>query len=260
MEVDALIIEGATPFIKNLIKCIHEADLDENGLLLSPLAGSRAVLTKRQKELGVLLLDFGGGTSGLVVFEEGDIMHCQVLPVGSLHITNDIAIGLRTSIETAEKIKLGYGCARSGTVGKKEMIDLTKLGEAEGEVFRHQVAEIIEARVSEILDLVNKELKKIDRAGLLPAGVVLVGGGAKLPGLIELTKEKLRLPVQVGLPEGLEGVTGQINDPAFATVCGLILSALTDEIKTESERPFADLAQVGPTINKIKKWLKGFMP
>lgn len=260
LEVDALIIEGATPFIKNLIKCVHEADLDENGLLLSPLAGSRAVLTKRQKELGVLLLDFGGGTSGLVVFEEGDIMHCQILPVGSMHITNDIAIGLRVSIETAEKIKLGYGGARSEAVGKKEMIDLTKLGEAEGEVFRHQVAEIIEARVSEILDLVNKELKKIDRAGLLPAGVVLVGGGAKLPGLVELTKEKLRLPVQIGMPEGLEGVTGQINDPTFATVCGLILSALTDEIKAESERPFADLPRVGPIINKIKKWLKGFMP
>ncbi len=260
LEVDALIIEGSTPFIKNLIKCVHEADLDENGLLLSPLAGSRAVLTKRQKELGVLLLDFGGGTSGLAVFEEGEIMHCQILPVGSLHITNDIAIGLRTSIETAEKIKLGYGSVSPSTVGKKEMIDLAKLGEEAGEVFRHEVAEIIEARVSEILDLVNKELKKIDRAGLLPAGVVLVGGGAKLPGLIELTKEKLRLPVQVGLPEGLEGVTGQINDPAFATVCGLILSALTDEIKAESERPFVDLSQVGPTINKIKKWLKGFMP
>ncbi|TSC53632.1 MAG: cell division protein FtsA [Parcubacteria group bacterium LiPW_39] len=260
LEVDALIVEGATPFIKNLIKCVHEADLDENGLLLSPLADSQAVLNKRQKELGVLLLDFGGGTSGLVVYEEGDIMHCQILPVGSTHITNDIAIGLRIPIETAEKIKLEYGSALPDTVGKKETIDLTKLGEPEGQVSRYQVAEIIEARVSEILDLVHKELKKIDRAGLLPAGIVLVGGGAKLPGLVELTKEKLKLPVQIGMPEGLEGVADQINDPTFATVCGLILSAFTDEIKVASDRPFADFHQVGPTINKIKKWLKGFLP
>lgn len=260
LEVDALIVEGSTPFIKNLIKCVREADLDENGLLLSPLADSRAVLSKKQKELGVLLLDFGGGTSGLAVFEEGDIIHCQILPVGSMHITNDIAIGLRVSIETAEKIKLEYGSVLPDTIGKKEMIDLTKLGESEGQVSRCQVVEIIEARVSEILDLVNKELKKIDRAGLLPAGVVLVGGGAKLTGLVELTKEKLKLPVQVGMPDGLEGVAEQINDSSLATVCGLILSALSDEIKPESEHPFAGLSQVGPTVNKIKKWLKGFLP
>ena len=192
LEVDALIIEGATPFIKNLVKCVREADVEEAGLLLSCVADSNAVLTKRQKELGVLLLDLGGGTTSLAVYEEGDILHCQVLPVGSMHITNDLAIGLRTSIDTAEKIKPEYGSASPDSIGKKEMVDLVRLGEAEGQVARLQVAEIIEARVNEILDLVNKELKRIDRAGLLPAGVVLVGGGAKLPGLVELTKKKLK--------------------------------------------------------------------
>lgn len=259
LEIDTLIIEGSTPYIKNLIKCVHEADIEENGFLLAPLADSKAVLTKRQRELGVLLLDFGGGTTGLTVFEEGDILHCQILPVGSMHITNDIAIGLRTSIETAEKIKLEYGSVLPN-FAKKEMIDLTRLGETDGQVSRQQVTEIIEARVGEILDLVNKELKKIDRAGLLPAGVVLVGGGAKLPGLIEFTKEKLRLPVQIGYPQGLEGIVDQIDDPAFATVCGLINSALAEEIKPDSGRRFEGFPLGGPAVSRAKKWLKGFIP
>jgi len=262
LEVDALIVEGSTPFVKNLIKCVREAGLDADGLLLAPLADSQAVLTKRQKELGVMLLDLGGGTSGLTVYEEGDIIHCQILPVGSMHITNDIAIGLRASIEVAEKIKLQYG---SLTVpNKKEMIDLAKLGETDGQVSRHQVVEIMEARVGEILDMVNKELKKIDRVGLLPAGVVLVGGGAKLPGLVEMTKEKLRLPVHLGYPQGLEGVVDQVDDPAFATVCGLIISALNEEDQTESARrslgKFKGLKSAGSAVASVKKWLKNLLP
>lgn len=259
LEIDALLVEGSTPFIKNLIKCVREADLDENGLLLAPLAAGNAVLAKRQRELGVLLLDLGGGTTGMAVYEEGDILHCQILPIGGTHVTNDIAIGLRTSIEAAEKIKIEYGSALPHAVGKKEMIDLTRLGEPEGQVSRQQVAEIIEARVSEILELVHKELKKIDRAGLLPAGVVLVGGGAKLPGIVELTKERLKLPVHVGFPQGLEGIVDQIDDPSFATVCGLVVSALNDEIKGEGRSHF-ELPSVGPTVEKIRKWIKGFMP
>lgn len=260
LEIDALIVEGSTPFVKNLIKCVRDSGIDEAGLLLSPLADSRAVLTKRQKELGVLLLDLGGGTTGLSVFEEGDILHCQILPVGSMHITNDIAIGLRTSIETAEKLKLEYGSALPETVSKKEMIDLTRVGEAEGQASRLQIAEIIEARVCELLDLVNKELKKIDRAGLLPAGVVLVGGGAKLSGLVELVKEKLKLPVQIGFPQGMEGVVDQVDDPGFATVCGLIFSALNDEVKSNNRNPFEKLPDFAPTVERIKKWVKGFIP
>ena len=207
------------------------------------------------------MLDLGGGTTSLAVYEEGDILHCQVLPVGSMHITNDLAIGLRTSIDTAEKIKLEYGSASPDSIGKKEMVDLVRLGEAEGQVARLQVAEIIEARVNEILDLVNKELKRIDRAGLLPAGVVLVGGGAKLPGLVELTKEKLKLPARIGYPQGLEGIIDQIDDPEFATCCGLIISALSDDIQPEGRGAFDNLAgNFAPTVGKIKKWIKGFAP
>ena len=259
LEVDALLIEGATPHIKNLIKCVREAKIEEDGLLLSPLAVSKAALTKRQKELGVLSLDLGGGTTGLTVFEESDILHCYVLPVGGTHITNDIAIGLRIPIETAEKIKLEYGSALARSVGKREMIDLTKLGESEGEAARQQVAEIIEDRVNEIFDLVNKELKKINRVGFLPAGVVITGGGAKLRGLVDLAKEKLKLPAQIGFPQDLEGIVDQVDDPSFATAVGLIFSALSDEQIIKSGSHF-DLPIISDTVEQLKKWFKGFLP
>jgi len=261
LEVDALIVEGLSPYIKNLVKCIREAGLYDDGLLLGPLAAGYAALNKRQKELGVLLLDLGGGTTGMTVYEEGDILHCQILPVGSAHITNDIAIGLRISVDAAEKIKIQYGSAAPQNIGKREIIDLSKFDDVQEQVSRLQVAEIIEARAGEIFDLVNKELKKIDRAGLLPAGAVLVGGGAKLTGLVDLAKEKLKLPVQVGYPQGVEGVVDEITDASFTTVCGLILSALTEEMTRETNSGrFGELPSISPAINKVKKWLKGFLP
>ncbi|MBL7053404.1 MAG: cell division protein FtsA [Candidatus Portnoybacteria bacterium] len=261
LEVDTLIIEGSSPFIKNLSKCISEAGLEIEGMVLSPLAASRAALSKRQKELGVLALDLGGGTVGLTVFEEGEILHSCVLPVGSSHITSDIAIGLRGGIDLAEKVKLEYGSALTSEINKKDMIDLSKLGlEEKGIVPRIEVVQIIEARLSEILELANKELKMIDRQGLLPAGVVLLGGGAKIQGLVDLTKETLKLPVQVGFPLELEGIVDEINDPAFATVIGLILWSLDKNIHGVRKGISLPQFSVNSTVGKIKSWMRGFLP
>jgi cell division protein FtsA len=261
LEVDALIIEGSTPFIKNLTKCIGEAGLEIEELVLAPLAASRAALSKRQKELGVLVLDLGGGTAGLTVFEEGDIIHSCILPVGSSHITNDIAIGLRSDIDLAEKVKLEYGSALVSEINKKDMIDLSKLGSREAEMIpRAQVVEIIEARLSEILELANKELKKIDRQGLLPAGVVLLGGGAKVPGLVDLAKKELKLPVQVGFPLELEGIVDEVEDPVFATAIGLVLWSMDNQIKLGSQGISLSEFSVGSTVGKVKRWLRGFLP
>lgn len=262
LEVDALIIEGATPFIKNLTKCISEVGLEIEGLVLAPLAASRATLTKRQKELGVLALDLGGGTASLTVFEEGDIIYSCVLPIGSSHITSDIAIGLRSNIDLAEKVKLEYGSALVSEISKKDNINLSKLtGEEKGVIPRVQVAEIIEARLSEVFDLVNKELKKIDRQGLLPAGVVLLGGGAKIPSLVDLAKEGLKLPAQVGFPLELEGIVEEVDDPAFATAIGLILWSIDERVKSGrlTVIPFSRFS-ISSTVNKIKSWLRGFLP
>jgi len=261
LEVDVLILDGSTPFIKNLLKAIGEAEIETEALVPSPLAAAKAVLDRRQKELGVLVLDLGSATTGFCVFEEGDIIDSCVLPVGSDHITNDLAIGLRTSIDVAEKIKLEYGSVLPDEINKKETISLEKLGGEPGNVSRQKVAEIIEARVAEIFDLAQKRLKQIDRAGLLPAGVVLVGGGAKLPGLVDLAKERLRLPAQIGFPVNFEGVIEEVDDPCFATVLGLILCAgeQSEELRGRRSNVF-DFSSLAPVVKKFKNWFKSFLP
>lgn len=260
LEADTILIEGATPSIKNLAKCLQESDISIDNLVLSGLAAAKSVLTKRQKELGVLVLDFGGGTTGFTAFEEGDIMHTCVLPIGGSHITNDLAIGLRTSVDVAEKVKLEFGSALPSAISKKENVDLSKLDAGEEEnISRKYVAEIIHARLNEIFDLANKELKRIDRQGLLPAGVVLAGGGAKMPGIVEMAKEELRLPIQVGYPIGVEGVLNRVDDPSFATAIGLILWGFQEYGGTMARRknPFADFNK---SFANLQKWFKAFIP
>jgi len=259
LEVDAIVIEGGTPHIKNITKAVQEAGLEIVGLIASPLASSRAVLAKRQKELGVLVLDLGGGTAGLTIFEEGDIVHNYILPIGSSHVTNDIAIGLRSDIDLAEKIKLEYGTSLATEINKKDAINLAKLSlEEKGTVSRLEVAQIIEARLCEVLDLTNKELKRVDRQGLLPAGVVLVGGGAKMPGLVDLTKDKLKLPAQIGFPIELEGVVEEVDDPSFATAVGLVLWGI--DVSADRGHQGLSLSGGSGILSKIINWIKGFLP
>jgi len=220
------------------------------------------VLTKKQKELGVVLIDLGGGTTGIVVFEEGDLVSSSILPLGSMHITNDLAIGLRTSVETAEKVKLQHGQAEMREVKKDVEIDLSKIDkQEEGRVSSKHVAEIIEARMEEILDLVNRDLKRINRDGQLPAGAILTGSGAKLPGVVELAKKQLRLPVQIGAPGAVATVIDRVNDPGFATAVGLILWANEFLLgSTRTVNKFARSVLENDTVNNLRKWFKSFLP
>lgn len=267
LEVDALVIESSSVHVKNISKCIYQTNIEIDDLVLEPLAAAKAVLTKKQKELGVVLINIGGGTTSLAVFEEGDLVHTAIIPVGAAHITNDIAIGLRTSIEVAEKIKLEYGSALVRDVDKKEGIDLAKIDSAEdGVVSRYHVAEIIEARFEEIFSLVQKELKLIGKAGLLPAGAVLVGGGAKMTHTCDLAKEVLGLPVQIGFPLGLGGILDKVDDPTFATVAGLVLwseqqsSTVNGEGFMRSKTVEMFTRGTGDTVNKVKGLFKKFLP
>ena len=185
LEVDALIITGSTPFIRNLSKCVNQAGIEIAGAVASPLAAAEAVLNRRQKELGVVVIDIGVGTTDIAVYEEDQLIFISTLPVGAGHITNDIAIGLKTSIEVAEKVKREYGTAVAKDVSLKKEINLSRINKnEEGTIKAKEIAEIIEARMEEIFNLVNKELRKVKRDGMLPAGAVLTGGGAKLPGKI----------------------------------------------------------------------------
>ena len=263
LEVDTLIIEGLTPYIKNLRKCLTKAGVEIEELVLNVLAASQTVLSRKEKELGVLVLDLGGGTAGMTVYEERKLLHVHILPIGSSHITNDIAIGLRASIEVAEKVKLNYGSCLPDEIDKKDVIDLSKIDEKEeGTANRRDVAKIIEARIDEIFSLVNKELKKIDRERLLPSGVVLVGGGAKISGIIDLAKDRLRLPVQLGYPQEIDGLIDKIDDPTFTTVVGLIFWALEMRGGKGEERTFlpSRFPSSINTINKIKRWFRNFLP
>jgi len=267
LEVDAMIIEGSTPFIKNLTKCFEQSKIDVQEYILTSLAASKSTLTKRQKELGVILVDIGGGTTSMAVYEENELLHTAILPVGGSHITNDVAIGLRTSIDIAEKVKIEYGSALPGEISKKDDINLAEIDpNEEGIVSRHHVAEIIEARLEEIFSLINKELKIIGRERLLPGGVVLVGGTSKIPGAVDLAKSVLGLPAQTGFPISLGGLVDKVDDPSFVTAIGLILWGLEGMTQEKSGgfmngRIAGNISNsVSGSVSGVKKWLEKFLP
>jgi len=250
LEVDAHVITGSTPFIKNLRRTVEQAGVAIAGFVLAPLAASKAVMSKKQKELGVVLIDIGAGTTGIVVFEEGDIYHSAVLPIGSEHITSDIAIGLKTSLDVAERIKVEYGMASPVTLSDKDVIDLSKMDRDEEQMAsRRYVAEIIEARLAELFLMIKAELRKVGRDGMLPAGAVLVGGGSKLPGIIEAAKDHLGLPAQLGFPIELRGMMDRLDDPRYATAIGLMLWGMEEDGSRTQFMPTMDIASL---VNKIK--------
>ena len=223
LEAETTLIMALASQIKNVTKCVYRAGVSIDDIILGPLGASEVALTSKQKELGTVLIDIGGATTKVVVFEDGNFLHAAIIPIGSIHITSDIAIGLRSSIEVAEQVKLEYGTAFAKPVQKRDMIVLSEFDESETEsVSRKQVAEIIEARVEEIFDRVDQELKKIKRSGRLPAGGVLIGGGAKLPGIVEAAKKYLRLPVSLGVPKEPVTSIDTANDLTFSTALGLV--------------------------------------
>lgn len=265
LEVSAFVVAGSAAQVKNVTRAVEMANVSVDALVAEPLAAGTAVLSSRQKELGVALVNIGSSTTSVAVFEEGDLLHLAVLPVGAGHITNDLAIGLRTSVDVAEAVKLRYGTAIPDEVGKKEEVDLALFDPAEeGAVSRHHIAEIIEARLEELFGFVNDELGAVGREGLLPAGVVLTGGGALLPGVAELAKRVVRLPVQIGYPKPLGGILDQVDSPQFSTVVGLVLTA-QGGTGGHSERIPATVWGVLPETmrtlaGRAKRWVERFFP
>ncbi len=255
LEVDAQIIQGLQAQVKNLTKCIYRTGVEIDDMVMGVLAASEAVLTKRQKEIGVCLVNLGASTTSVIVFEEGDVLHTAILPVGAGHVTNDIAIGLRTSIDVAERVKLEYGTATPEEVGKRDEINLAEVDSKEtGVVSRKHVAEIIEARTSEIFSMVEKELQKVDRSGLLPAGIVLVGGGAKLPGIVDVAKREFRLPAAVGTPLNLMTAIDKVQDPQYAAAVGLV--AWGAALNQTSGNRSSKFSTVNDVIGKLRGWVK----
>lgn len=219
LEVDCHIITAATPNIHNLDLMLEKAQITAQHKTISALAAAEAVLERKQKEAGAAVIDIGAGTTNLAVIEDGEIQHVAVIPMGGVHITNDLAIGLRTDLDVAEQVKLK-------NVHLGDTTDKTYRIIVDGTGYTFEQAEtnmIAESRVEELLEYVDKELARVHRSRKLPGGVVIVGGSAALPGLAEFAREKLQLPARIGKIRGLEGLVDTVDDTSFATATGLML-------------------------------------
>ncbi len=220
LEVDTHIVTAATPNIRNLDMALERAQITPSHHTLSSLAAAEAVLERQQKEAGTVLLDIGAGATNLVVLEDGEVQHVAVLPIGGLYITNDLAIGLKTDLDVAEVVKLQHGNLH-GKQTKREF--RTRLYNKDHFFDAEEVSMIIEARVEELFEYVDKELNRIHRSRKLPGGVVIVGGTAKMPGMAEFAKEKLQLAARIGKAHGITGLIDTIADPAYAAATGLMV-------------------------------------
>jgi cell division protein FtsA len=224
LEAKVHIVTGAVASAQNIIKSCNRAGLDVADIVLEQLASSEAVLSSDEKELGVALVDVGGGTTDIAIFVDGAIKHTSVLSLGGNHLTNDIAVGLRTPMAEAEKIKQKYGCCMASLVGKDETIEVPSVGGRKPRILSRQLlAEILEPRVEEIFSLVNREIVKSGFEDMIASGVVITGGSTILEGMPELAEQVFNLPVRRGLPQNIGGLVDVVNTPAFATGVGLVV-------------------------------------
>jgi len=227
LEAEVHIVTGAVTSAQNIYRSVKKSGLEVCDLVLQSLASSYALLSPEEQELGVTLIDLGGGTTDIAIFHDGSIRHTAVIGAGGKNVTNDIAIGLRTSVEQAEEIKRSYGCALSGLVNSDEMIQVPVVrGGEPKEISRSVLAAIIEPRAEEIFSLVLQEMKKTNYSDLLGAGAVLTGGGSLLEGMVELAEQIFDMPVRKGIPQGFSGLVDVVSTPIHSTGVGLILYGL----------------------------------
>lgn len=259
LEVDSLIISASSAALRNLIKTVEQAGIQIDGLVYSPLATAKSLTTKKQRDSGVVVIDLGAGTTDFAVYEEGELIHCATLPVGSMHITNDIAIGLRTNLDVAEAIKTKYGSVLPEKIRESESINLSSLDPAEDEkVSRRQICEIVEARVAEIFHLIREQLQAIGKDALLPAGAVFTGGGSDIEGLTELARKELRLPATVGFPTAqFSGLLDKLDNPIYACAVGLVLWGV-EENQSGHRRERYDFGKMGGMFDRFRGILRNF--
>lgn len=223
LEAKVHIVTAAVTSAQNIVKCVNKAGLGVNDIVLEQLASSEAAVSNDERELGVALIDIGGGTSDLAIFYQGAIKHTSVLAIAGAQITNDIAIGLRTPNQEAEKIKHAHGCALASMVNANDQIEVSSVGGRSARAVSHQIlSEIIEARTKEMFEILNNEIETAGYKDMISSGVVLTGGTACLRGIAELGEEIFQVPVRIGLPTGMGGLIDVVDSPVFATSAGLI--------------------------------------
>ena len=263
LEARVHIVTGAVASAQNIIKSCNRANLDVADIVLEQLASSEAVLSAEEKELGVALVDIGGGTTDIAIFIDGAIKHTSVLSLGGNQMTNDIAVGLRTPMAEAEKIKQKYGCCLSSLVGKDETIEVPSVGGRKPRVLSRQLlAEILEPRVQEIFDLVYRELIKSGYEDSIASGVVITGGSTILEGMPELAEQVFNLPVRRGVPANIGGLIDVVNSPVYATGVGLVVygskNATVEPFPSHSPRGTNDDSLFRRVSRRMKEWFSEF--
>jgi cell division protein FtsA len=259
LEVETHIVTGASTSVSNLVKCVRAAGVGIDDLILQPLASGEAVLKGPEREMGVVLADIGGGTTDIGIFIEGSIWHTVILGTGGEHLTRDVAVGLRTPFSTAEELKIQYGHAMAVSLTTDELIEVTSFGNgARQSISRLQLSEVIEARAEEILSLILREVKRSGYDGLLAAGLVMCGGTAELAGFKDLAQQVLALPVRVGKPQDLQGLTDVLDSPAYATSVGLLLWGMRHKpVDPPEPRRTRPPSQVW---SSVRNWIRAFLP
>lgn len=255
LEVEVHIVTGAVAAVQNIIKCVHRCGLEVREMILQPLASSRAVLAEDEKDLGVCMVDIGGGTTDIAVFTGGAIRHTAVIPIAGDQITNDIAMALRTPTMDAEDIKIKYGCALRQLAGDAP-IEVPGVGERGPRMLSRQtLAEVIEPRVEELYSLVQTELRRSGFEDLLSSGIVITGGSSAMQGMVELGEEIFHMPVRMGLPHYVGGLADVVKTPRFATGVGLLLFAMEQQRRDDAAR--FQSGSFGDVLGKMKAWFQG---
>ncbi len=257
LEAKVHMVTGAVSAAQNIVKCIKRCGLDVDDIILEQLASSYSVLTEDEKELGVCIVDIGGGTTDIAIFTEGAIRHTAVIPIAGDQVTNDIAVALRTPTQHAEDIKIKYACALRQLTSLEDTIEVPGVGDREAKkMSRQTLAEVVEPRYEELFTLVQAELRRSGFEEIIPAGIVLTGGSSKMEGLIELAEEVFHMPVRLGMPQGVSGLVDVVRNPIHATGVGLLLYG---QQQTENKGSFdEEESGFSKMLQKMKQWFSGF--
>jgi len=259
LEVETHIVHAGATAVQNLTKCVQRSDIRIDELVCASLASGDAVLTETERELGVAVADFGAGTIDLALFIDGSPFHTGVLPLGGNNVTNDVAIGLKTSLTAAEELKIRHGTADPAAVEKDEQVDVEGIGEGDASsASRHELAQIIEARMREVFEKIGDEIERVGYRGMLPAGLVLTGGAAQLAGAAKLGREVLQMPVRVAGPSGVGGLTDHLLTPAYSTSLGLLMWGAQS---VHGFEPLRDETAAGSgVLGRMREWARGLFP
>jgi cell division protein FtsA len=255
LEARAHIVTGAVSAAQNIVKCVQRCGLEVDDIILQQLASSRAVLTQDERELGVCLLDIGGGTTDLAVFTHGAISHTAVIPIAGDQVTNDIAVAFRTPTQSAEEIKIRHACCLKQLARPAERIDVASVGDrAARSLSRYELAEVVEPRYEEFFEMAQAQLQRSGFESLIAAGVVLTGGGSRMEGVVELAEDILHMPVRLGLPHDVTGLQDVVRNPLYSTAVGLLLFG--NENRPVKPGPVSRAGRKGLWA-RMKNWFQG---